>query len=53
MELRLNGPESWRLWNVALRFLRWARAEDAEGLASETVVRLIQNVARGEQMDMP
>jgi RNA polymerase sigma factor (sigma-70 family) len=53
MAFELTGPEGWRLWNVAVRFLRWARAEDAEDLASETVVRLLQNLRRGEQILNP
>ena len=52
-ERELTGPESWRLWNIAVRFLRWSRAADAEELASETMTRLIENLRRGEQVLHP
>jgi DNA-directed RNA polymerase specialized sigma24 family protein len=50
IEQRLAEREGLRLWNSLIRFLRWSRAKDVEDVASESFLRLLQNLRAGEEI---
>jgi DNA-directed RNA polymerase specialized sigma24 family protein len=42
--------DSLKLWRSLVRFLRWSRAQEAEDVASESILRLVQNLRDGQQV---
>jgi RNA polymerase sigma factor (sigma-70 family) len=48
---RISEDESWRLRRLAERWLYRAGAQNAEDLASESVLRLLRNLSNGAQIE--